>query len=217
MKLIYLTPEKLVQSKSFITILDRLYSENRISRFVIDEVHCVSHWGQDFRKDYRELQILRMRYPNVPMIVLTATATIAVKYDIVKHLKLQNIVFFQSSFNRPNLLYEIRDKAKIKKNLADDIIMLLRDRNLIYQSGIIYCLSRQECEELCSELSEFDVKCDFYHAKMDERTRRSIQMKWMRNEIHIIIATIAFGLGINKRDVRFVIHTTIPKSLENYA
>eukprot|EP00347_Sterkiella_histriomuscorum_P003511 403364021 len=217
MKLIYLTPEKLVQTKPFINILDKLYQDNRIARFVIDEVHCVSHWGQDFRKDYRELQILRMRYPTVPMIVLTATATIAVKYDIVKHLKLDNIVFFQSSFNRPNLLYEIRDKAKIKKNIAEDIIMLLRDRKYVYQSGIIYCLSRTECEELCRELSEFDVKCDYYHAKMNENERRIIQQRWMRNEIHIIIATIAFGLGINKRDVRFVIHTTIPKSLENYA
>jgi len=110
----------------------------------MDEVHCVSHWGQDFRKDYRELSILRVRYPKVPLLVLTATATIPVKYDIVQILKLENVVFFQSSFNRPNLIYKIRDKSKCKK-LADDIIVLLREK-FLFMSGIIYCLSRYECE-----------------------------------------------------------------------
>ena len=113
-------------------------------------------------------------------------------------------------------MYEIRDKQKIKKNLADDILMLLKEK-FMDQSGIIYCLSRQECEELCRELNEYDIHCDFYHAKMSDKDRKQVQIRWMRNEVKIIIATIAFGLGINKRDVRFVIHTTIPKSLENYA
>jgi len=130
----------MVQSKCFIGIMDKLYAENRIARFVIDEVHCVSHWGQDFRKDYRELSVLRMRYPNVPITALTATATIAVKYDIVKHLGLKDVVFFQSSFNRPNLIYEIKDKGKTK-NLSDDILMLLKQK-FANMSGIIYCLSR---------------------------------------------------------------------------
>lgn len=140
MRIIYLTPEKMVQSKCFTGILDKLYQENRIARFIIDEVHCVSHWGQDFRKDYRELSVLRLRYPNVPITALTATATVSVKYDIVKHLNLKDVVFFQSSFNRPNLYYEIRDKARVK-NLSEDILMLLK-QNFTQQSGIIYCLSR---------------------------------------------------------------------------
>lgn len=173
MRIIYLTPEKLVQSKCFLGILDKLYQENRIARFVVDEVHCVSHWGQDFRKDYRELSVLRLRYPKVPITALTATATIAVKYDIVKHLGLKNVVFFQSSFNRPNLVYEIKDKSKIK-NLAEDIIMLLKDK-FPYQSGIIYCLSRQECEDLCHELGDgWDVKCDYYHALMTDSQRKAV-------------------------------------------
>ena len=196
-------------------VMDKLYAEDRISRFVIDEVHCVSHWGQDFRKDYRDLSILRIRYPKVPMICLTATATIPVKYDIVNILKLKNVCYFQSSFNRPNLIYRIRDKSKVK-NLAEDIIVSIKDKHM-GACGIIYCLSRNECEELCAALSEYEVKCDFYHGRMSDGARKDVQHRWMRNEINIIIATIAFGMGINKMDVRFVIHTTIPKSLENYA
>jgi len=216
MRLIYMTPEKLVQSQSFMSVLDQLRDKDMIERFVIDEVHCVSHWGQDFRKDYRELSILRVRYPEVPIIALTATATVPVKYDIVDILKLkENVVYFQSSFNRPNLFYEMRDKSTIK-HLAQDILQQIREK-FLFKSGIIYCLSRQECEELCRDLSEHDLKCDFYHARMSDEERKEVQLKWMRNEIHVIIATIAFGMGINKKDVRFVIHTTLPKSLENYA
>ena len=173
LKLIYLTPEKFVNSQSFMGVLDKLYHEGRISRFVIDEVHCVSHWGQDFRKDYRELNILRVRYPKVPLLVLTATATVPVKYDIVQILKIQNVVFFQSSFNRPNLIYKIRDKGKVKK-LSEDIIVLLREK-FLFMSGIIYCLSRYECERLCAELSEYEVKCDFYHARMSDAARKDVQ------------------------------------------
>ena len=102
------------------------------------------------------------------------------------------------------------------KNLAEDIIVLIREK-FLYQSGIIYCLSRHECEVLCAQLSEYEVRCDFYHARMSDAARKDVQLKWMRNEVHIIIATIAFGMGINKGDVRFVIHTTLPKSLENYS
>ena len=182
---------------------------------MIDEVHCVSHWGQDFRKDYRELRLLRTRYPKVPMTVMTATATIPVKYDVVQILKLENVVYFQASFNRANLQYMIRDKSKVKK-LSEDIIVLIREK-FRFQSGIIYCLSRHECEILCAQLAEYEVRCDFYHARMSDAARKDVQLKWMRNEVHIIIATIAFGMGINKGDVRFVIHTTLPKSLENYA
>lgn len=172
MKLIYLTPEKFVNSGSFMSVLDKLYSDGRISRFVIDEVHCVSHWGQDFRKDYRELSLLRMRYPKVPIMALTATATVPVKHDIVNILKLKNVVYFQQSFNRANLNYQIRDKAKVKSQ-CEDIMMLVREK-FLYQSGIIYCLSRKECEELCAELSEFNIKCDYYHANMTDQSRKDV-------------------------------------------
>lgn len=139
---------------------------------MIDEVHCVSHWGQDFRKDYRDLSLLRVRYPKVPMTCLTATATVPVKYDIVSILKLRNVCYFQSSFNRPNLIYKIRDKSKVK-NIVEDIIVIIKEK-FLYKCGIIYCLSRQECEQLCGQLAEYEVKCDFYHGRMSDAARKDV-------------------------------------------
>ena len=138
----------------------------KIDRFVIDEVHCVSNWGQDFRKDYLELKFLKKRYPNVPILGLTATATVKVKDDIAKQLNIKNkVIYFQSSFNRPNLIYEIRDKKNIK-DVEKDVSIMLKTR-FKGKSGIIYCISRKDCEKLAENLKRsHKVKCDFYHADL---------------------------------------------------
>jgi bloom syndrome protein len=174
-KLVYLTPERMVKSPGLISIMDELYSHNRIDRFVIDEVHCVSSWGQDFRKDYLNLDMLKPRFPKVPLLCLSATATIKVKDDIVERLKIKNdVVHFQSSFNRPNLVYEIRDK-KTFKNINDDLVQLLRTR-FKGKSGIIYCISRKDCEKLSETLRcNYKIKCDFYHAELSHSKRSEIQ------------------------------------------
>ena len=152
-KLVYLTPERLVKSPGLLSLIDYLASIHKIDRFVIDEVHCVSSWGQDFRKDYLHLDFLKDKYPTVPLLCLTATATIKVKDDIVKRLKIdKDYAFFQSSFNRPNLVYEIRDKKQFK-NVNDDLVQMLRTR-FRGKSGIIYCISRKECEKLAEILSK---------------------------------------------------------------
>lgn len=152
----------------------------------------------------------------MPLLCLTATATLKVKEDIVKRLGIQeNVVYFQSSFNRPNLVYEIRDKKQLK-SVNDDLVQMLRTR-FRNKSGIVYCISRKECETLAEKLRRnYGIKCDFYHAELSQSKRKEIQARWMRDEIQVIIATIAFGMGINKKDVRFVIHYSMPKSLEGY-
>ncbi|CDW77889.1 dna helicase [Stylonychia lemnae] len=215
-KLVYLTPEKLVKSPGLMNTMDHLYSVGLIDRFVIDEVHCVSHWGQDFRKDYLHLDMLKQRYPTVPLLCLTATATLKVKDDIAKRLRIQQkVICFQSSFNRTNLFYEIRDKKAIK-DITVDLVNMLKTR-FRGKSGIIYCISKNDCQVLSEKLRRnHDINCDFYHADVPYKQRKLIQERWMKNQIQIIIATIAFGMGINKKDVRFVIHYSMPKSLEGY-
>jgi len=148
--IVYLTPEKLTHSNALINMMDQMYANNHIARFVIDEVHCVSHWGQDFRKDYLSLSMLKERFPKTPVLGLTATATIKVKDDINKRLGMKDTIFFQSSFNRPNLFYEIRDK-KATKNALDDLVQMIKARYR-GQSGIIYCITRKDCERLAETL-----------------------------------------------------------------
>ena len=160
-----MTPEKIVKSPALLSTIDELYSMGKIDRFVIDEVHCVSHWGQDFRKDYLHLDILKKRYYNVPILGLTATATQKVKDDMAKRLGIRTATYFQSSFNRPNLQYEIRNKKEIK-DIDKDVVSLLRTR-FYKKSGIIYCISRKDCEKLAETLKRnYLIKCDFYHADL---------------------------------------------------
>ena len=216
-KIVYVTPEKIASSPGLQGTLAELYAQGKIDRFVIDEVHCCSHWGQDFRKDYLNLSELRRRFPKVPLLGLTATATVKVKDDIAKILGITNsVLYFQSSFNRPNLQFEIRDK-KALKNIDYDVATLLNTR-FKGKSGLIYCISRKDCEKLAEALKRnHGVPCDFYHADLPVNRRQEIQRRWMNDETRVIIATIAFGMGINKRDVRFVIHYSLPRSLEGYA
>lgn len=213
LRLIYVTPERLAKSKLLMSQIQKMYEAGRFARLVIDEVHCCSEWGHDFRKDYKQLHIFKREFPNTPVLGLTATATPAVIGDIKKILGIPQCIVYKGSFYRPNLYYEIRVTSN--KDSVNDIINLIESK-FDNQTGIIYCLSIKETEEVAMKLSSLGVRCHAYHAQLDVKLRSKIQKQWYNNECKVIVATVAFGLGINKMDVRFVIHYTISKSLENY-
>lgn len=204
-KLLYVAPESLSKQEN-IDIL----KEIRISFYAVDEAHCISEWGHDFRPEYRRIREIIEGIGIAPVIALTATATPKVQSDILKNLGIQEARVFKSSFNRPNLYYEVRDKSDPKK----EIIRFIKQNP--GKSGIIYCLSRKKVEELAELLNINGIKALPYHAGLDARTRAENQDKFLMEEIDVIVATIAFGMGIDKPDVRFVIHYDIPKSLEGY-
>ena len=214
-QLLYVTPEMLSKSQALEKTFQYLYERERLARIVIDEAHCVSQWGHDFRPDYKALGEVRKQYPGVPVMALTATATENVKVDVIHNLGMSGCEVFSQSFNRPNLTYEVRPKAgrkEVMDSIADTIKTLYKG-----QSGIIYCLSRANCEAIAEKLQkEYGVKARHYHAGMEAQDKVEVQKGWQAGEFNIIVATIAFGMGIDKPDVRFVIHHTIPKSLEGY-
>ncbi|KAF3444465.1 hypothetical protein FNV43_RR14157 [Rhamnella rubrinervis] len=211
-KLLYVTPEKVAKSDVLLRHLESLHARELLARFVIDEAHCVSQWGHDFRPDYQGLGILKQKFPNIPVLALTATATASVKEDVVQALGLVNCIVFRQSFNRPNLWYSVIPKTK---KCLDDIDKFIKE-NHYDECGIIYCLSRMDCEKVAEKLQECGHKAAFYHGSMDPAQRTFIQKQWSKDEINIICATVAFGMGINKPDVRFVIHHSLPKSIEGY-
>ncbi|XP_022863339.1 ATP-dependent DNA helicase Q-like 4A [Olea europaea var. sylvestris] len=211
-KLLYVTPEKVAKSDVLLRHLESLHARESLARIVIDEAHCVSQWGHDFRPDYKGLGILKQKFPTIPVLALTATATISVKEDVVQALGLVNCIVFRQSFNRPNLRYSVVPKTK---KCVEDIDKFIKD-NHFDECGIIYCLSRMDCEKVAEKLQEYGHKAAFYHGSMDSAQRTTIQKQWSKDEINIICATIAFGMGINKPDVRFVIHHSLPKSIEGY-
>ena len=213
LKLIYVTPEKLAKSQYLMSQIQKMYEAGRFSRLVIDEAHCCSEWGHDFRKDYKQLHIFKREFPDTPILGLTATATPTVISDIKKILGISNCFVFKQSFYRPNLFYEIRVTSN--KDSINDIVDLIHSK-FMQQSGIIYCLSIKDTEDVASKLQSFGIDCLAYHAQLDTSLRSSIQQKWYANQCKIMVATVAFGLGINKMDVRFVIHYSISKSVENY-
>ncbi len=206
-KLLYVAPESLAK----IDNID-FFKSIKISFLAVDEAHCISEWGHDFRPEYRNIRkILDQFSQRIPIIALTATATPKVQDDIMKNLKIQNANIFKASFNRPNLYYEIRHK---NSNIDSDIIKFInKNKN---KSGIIYCLSRKKVEELAETLIVNNINALPYHAGLDSKTRVSNQDSFLQDNCDVIVATIAFGMGIDKPDVRFVIHYDIPKSLESY-
>ena len=204
-KLLYVAPESLTKAENV-----AMLKEIKISFYAIDEAHCISEWGHDFRPEYRRIRNIIDDIGNAPVIALTATATPKVQSDILKNLGIPDATVFKSSFNRPNLYYEIRDKSDPKK----DIIRYIRQNP--GKSGIIYCLSRKKVEELAELLNINGIKAAPYHAGLDAKTRAENQDKFLMEEVDVIVATIAFGMGIDKPDVRFVIHYDIPKSIEGY-
>lgn len=205
-KLLYVAPESLTKEENV-----EFLKTVKISFYAIDEAHCISEWGHDFRPEYRRIRPIINEIGNAPVIALTATATDKVRTDIKKSLGILNAMEFKSSFNRPNLYYEVRQKTK---DVDKDIIKFIRQHQ--GKSGIIYCLSRKKVEELSDVLKANDIKSAPYHAGLDSSTRSQTQDDFLMERIDVIVATIAFGMGIDKPDVRFVIHYDIPKSLEGY-
>ncbi len=204
-KLLYVAPESLTKEEN----IDFLKSI-RVSFYAVDEAHCISEWGHDFRPEYRRIRPIIDTISRAPIIALTATATPKVQHDILKNLGIVDAHVFKSSFNRPNLYYEV----KAKQDATREIIKYIK--NNPGKSGIIYCLSRKKVEELAETLKVNDIKALAYHAGMDSVTRTANQDKFLMEDVDVIVATIAFGMGIDKPDVRYVIHFDMPKSLEGY-
>ena len=203
--LLYVAPERLLTPR-FLSLLDRA----PLALFAIDEAHCVSQWGHDFRPEYRELAILHERWPQIPRIALTATADPPTQREIAERLQLQDARHFASSFDRPNIRYAVVQKEDAKRQLLDFL------QGHAGESGIVYCLSRRKVEDTAAFLAERGIDALPYHAGMDADTRAANQRRFLRGEGVVVVATIAFGMGIDKPDVRFVAHVDLPKSIEGY-
>ncbi|HHP7232560.1 MAG TPA: DNA helicase RecQ [Xenococcaceae cyanobacterium] len=208
-KLLYVAPERLLNSK-FGNFLAQISHSIGISAIAIDEAHCVSEWGHDFRPEYRQLKQLRRQYPQVPILALTATATKRVQQDIIQQLELRQPQVHLASFNRPNLHYEVKTK---EKNSYYQLLKAIRQES---GAGIVYCLSRRRVEEIALKLKHDGINALPYHAGISDGDRSKNQTRFLRDDVRVIVATIAFGMGINKPDVRFVFHYDIPKSLESF-
>ena len=205
-KLLYVAPESLTKQEN----IDFLRL-NQVSFVAVDEAHCISEWGHDFRPEYRKIrQVISNIGENIPIIALTATATPKVQQDIQKNLQMNNATIYKSSFNRSNLFYEVR----AKRNVIKEIVKFVKQNQ--GKSGIIYCLSRKKVEEVAEALNLNGVRALPYHAGLDPKVRADTQDKFLMEDVEVIVATIAFGMGIDKPDVRYVIHHDVPKSMEGY-
>jgi len=216
LKLLYVTPEKCSKSKQFMAKLQKMHQMGRFARLAIDEVHCCSQWGHDFRPDYKYLGAMRTMFPDVPILGLTATSTSSVTKDVKELLRIPSAMTFMSGFNRPNLHYSVRLKPESATDCQDQLAELLSTefRN---QSGIIYTTTVKEVETLADALRAKGLRVGAYHAQMEPPERRSrVHKAWVRGDIQAVVATIAFGMGIDKPDVRFVIHHALSKSMENF-
>lgn len=211
-KLLYTTPESLTSNDEMTDRIDQLYENGLLEGFVIDEAHCVSNWGHDFRNSYLDLKVIKEYYPLIPIWCFTATATPKAQLDIVKQLNLKDYRIFINSYIRKNLSYQIEEKPSHPPSHISRLIK----KKYIGQSGIVYCLSRKNCESMAKFLLGKGISCGFYHAGLSDHKKKAIQDKWLEGKIKVIVATIAFALGINKSDVRFVIHESMPKSIESY-
>jgi len=208
-KMLYVAPETLTKQEN----LD-IFSDLNISFFAVDEAHCISEWGHDFRPEYRRLREMMIQInPDIPVIALTATATPKVQSDIIKNLDLRDPKIFTTSFNRPNLYYEVQPKIKKEQTLKSLVRFISQNKG---KSGIIYTTNRKTTEELAELLQKNDIKAVAYHAGIDSKIRTERQDQFLNEDVQVMVATIAFGMGIDKPDIRFVIHYNIPKSVENY-
>ncbi|HUQ96641.1 MAG TPA: ATP-dependent DNA helicase RecQ, partial [Chitinophagaceae bacterium] len=208
-KMLFVAPETLTKQDN----LD-FFKNLPVSFFAVDEAHCISEWGHDFRPEYRRLRdMMDVINPEVPVIALTATATPKVQSDIIKNLGLRDAAIFMSSFNRANLYYEIQPKIKVDDTIKHITKFIVQNKG---KSGIIYTLNRKTTEELAATLTANGVKAVAYHAGLDSKVRADRQDLFLNEDVQVIVATIAFGMGIDKPDIRFVIHYNIPKSIENY-
>src|SRR5678810_463749 len=208
-KMLYVAPETLTKQENL-----EIFSDLQISFFAVDEAHCISEWGHDFRPEYRRLREMMIQInPDVPVIALTATATPKVQSDIIKNLDLRDPKIYTTSFNRSNLYYEVQPKIKKEQTLKSLVRFITQNKG---KSGIIYTTNRKTTEELAELLQKNDIRAVAYHAGIDSKIRTERQDQFLNEDVQVIVATIAFGMGIDKPDIRFVIHYNIPKSIENY-
>ncbi|KIJ69634.1 hypothetical protein HYDPIDRAFT_80648 [Hydnomerulius pinastri MD-312] len=215
-KLVYTTPERLQKSDYLREVVDQLYEEKQLARFVVDEAHVIGSWGRDFRASYAELRVLRDNWPGVPIMALTGSANKDAIEDIKVNLAMRNPVCLAQSFNRPNLHYDVRKKPSKKKDLIQAIAGFIKSQHPT-DTGIIYCLSREESEDMATKLrEEFGLQARHYHAGIASEEKKANQEDWTAGRCKIIVATIAFGMGIDKSDVRFVIHATLSKDMDGY-
>ncbi|KAI9397944.1 hypothetical protein POPTR_003G104300v4 [Populus trichocarpa] len=211
LKILYVTPEKISKSKRFMSKLEKCHNAGRLSLISIDEAHCCSQWGHDFRPDYKSLSILKTQFSNVPVVALTATATQKVQYDVMEMLRIPKCVKFVSTVNRPNLFYTVRSKSSVGKVVVDEIAEFIQESYSNSESGIVYCFSRKECEQVAAELRERGIAADYYHADMDVNAREKVHTWWSKNKLQVIVGTVAFGMGINKPDGGYYyIRTNLP-------
>ena len=210
LQIVYVAPERLLMA-SFLALLEQIQEGAGIALFAIDEAHCVSQWGHDFRPEYRQLTVLHERFPQVPRIALTATADAPTRAEIVERLKLEEAQQFISSFDRPNIRYRITQKANARQQLEKFL-----EAEHANDAGIIYCLSRRKVEETATWLQSRGWDALPYHAGLDASMRQQNQRRFLRDEGVIMVATVAFGMGIDKPNVRFVAHLDLPKSMEGY-
>ena len=214
--LLYVTPEKLAKSKRLLSQLEKCYKNGNFKRLVIDEVHCCSEWGHDFRPDYQFLGIMRNQFPETPILGLTATATPQVISNIQQILNIKGCCILKDSFYRSNLHYTIQKVDELKKDELIELIVKLLKNRFAGKSGLIYCLAIKEVEEVCQKLRSNGIKSMPYHAQLSPQKRTEAYTKWFENKVQVIVATVAFGMGINKNNVRFVLHYSMSKSFENY-
>lgn len=211
--LVLITPEKISKSNKLKNEMQKLYDQNRLGRFVVDEAHCSSNWGHDFRPDYTKLGILRSTFPDVPIMAVTATASERVRHDVCNILQVpRNCAFYRSSANRPNLQYHVRPK---KSDVLDDMAAFIQEE-YPQGAGIVYTYSKKDADTVASQLVDRGIIAESYHSEVSATRKDQIHQSWMRNNTQVVVATIAFGLGINKPDVRFVLHHTLSKTLEAY-
>ncbi|TDH71395.1 hypothetical protein CCR75_007351 [Bremia lactucae] len=217
LKLLYVTPEKVIKSPEMIEVFKLLDQNQMLARFVIDEAHCVSMWGHDFRPDYSQLGLLKRTFPSVPLMALTATAPPKVIDHVRKSLLISRGNVFSTSFNRKNLTFEVRDKPRGGEKKAMEALYTVISSSFAPEAvGIVYCMTKQDCEDVADYLFDRGLSADFYHAGQSATDRHMVQEAWQKGQLSIVCATIAYGMGIDKLNVRYVIHFSIAKSIEGY-